>query len=412
MQICHKLFAVLLLIVSIWKVSSGSIKSNGEDQQNEIIAGKTVDTEEKIKFLVNRITKANQQLEDYKEIIKNLQNEVSKQQEENEKLKSQLQKNTNELKYTEDELGQCQRNYTVFLKLFKEEWDAYEDDQERIFETCQKYLEAHKTLREKSENNHKLLETNFESLRNETSYKDATINELKKGLAECELRYKEQNQTNKDEVASNNSTSKNADISESTTISKSLPSSCVNMTAGIQEIQIGNAKPFKAMCDGDGWMIIQRRINGTEDFNRTWKEYEDGFGDLNEEFWFGLEKIHLATNSTRQRLNMTIRSGWGADPFVIHFDDFRIGNSESFYKLESIGNYTEDWHTRNETLLKNNVNNAFSTYDANHNGNPELNCASYGAGGFWFSFDCLDYNMNEPTNGYWTSVVKLRPYSD
>ncbi|XP_060649423.1 uncharacterized protein LOC132786782 [Drosophila nasuta] len=182
MQICRKLFAVLLLIVSIWKVSSGSVKSKGEDQQNEIIANKTVETEEKIKFLVNRITEANQQLEDYKEMIKNLQNEVSKQQKENEKLKSKLQSNTNELKYTEDELGQCHRNYTFFMKLFKEEWDAYEDDQERIFETCQKYLEAHKTLRQKSEDNHKLLETNLESLRNESTYKDATINELKKSV--------------------------------------------------------------------------------------------------------------------------------------------------------------------------------------------------------------------------------------
>ncbi|XP_034099772.1 uncharacterized protein LOC117564927 [Drosophila albomicans] len=133
MQICRKLFPGFLLIVSIWKVSSGIVNSNWEDQQNEIIAGKTVKTEQKIKFLVNRITEANQQLEDYKDMIKNLQNEVSKQQEENEKLMSQLQKNTNELKYTEDELGQCHRNYTVFLKLFKEEWDAYEDDQERIF---------------------------------------------------------------------------------------------------------------------------------------------------------------------------------------------------------------------------------------------------------------------------------------
>ncbi|XP_060666470.1 angiopoietin-related protein 4-like [Drosophila nasuta] len=184
------------------------------------------------------------------------------------------------------------------------------------------------------------------------------------------------------------------------------------MTAGIQEIQIGNAKPFKAMCDGDGWMIIQRRINGTEDFNRTWQEYEDGFGDLNEEFWFGLEKIHLATSFTRQRLNMSVRVGWGTKPFAIHFDDFRIGNSESFYKLESTGNCTEHNCQADRTVFIKNVNNAFSTYDANHNGNPELNCASYGLSGWWFSFDCLDINMNEPTNGYWSSVVKLRPYSD
>ena len=32
------------------------------------------------------------------------------------------------------------------------------------------------------------------------------------------------------------------------------------------------------------------RKDGTEDFDRTWKEYEAGFGNVNGEFWFG--KIH------------------------------------------------------------------------------------------------------------------------
>ena len=27
------------------------------------------------------------------------------------------------------------------------------------------------------------------------------------------------------------------------------------------------------------WTVIQRRFNGKEDFNRTWDEYRDGFGE-------------------------------------------------------------------------------------------------------------------------------------
>ena len=37
-------------------------------------------------------------------------------------------------------------------------------------------------------------------------------------------------------------------------------------------------------CDtvtaGGGWLVIQRRINGSVDFNRYWSEYEEGFGNL------------------------------------------------------------------------------------------------------------------------------------
>ena len=45
----------------------------------------------------------------------------------------------------------------------------------------------------------------------------------------------------------------------------------------------------EAYCDttngGGGWLVVQRRQDGSVDFNRNWVEYEDGFGKLTGEFW-------------------------------------------------------------------------------------------------------------------------------
>ena len=52
-------------------------------------------------------------------------------------------------------------------------------------------------------------------------------------------------------------------------------------------------------CDtsngGGGWLVIQRRQDGSVDFNRGWRKYEDGFGKLTGEFWYGLRALHCFT---------------------------------------------------------------------------------------------------------------------
>lgn len=50
------------------------------------------------------------------------------------------------------------------------------------------------------------------------------------------------------------------------------------------------------LCDAEydkgGWVVIQYRFNGSEDFFRNWTDYESGFGTLDGEFWLGNEKIY------------------------------------------------------------------------------------------------------------------------
>ena len=56
----------------------------------------------------------------------------------------------------------------------------------------------------------------------------------------------------------------------------------------------GDSEPMaEAYCGATtgvyiGWLVIQGRQDGSVDFDRDWLDYEEGFGDLTGEFWYGL----------------------------------------------------------------------------------------------------------------------------
>ena len=56
----------------------------------------------------------------------------------------------------------------------------------------------------------------------------------------------------------------------------------------------------------DGCMVIQRNIkDGVKTFNKTWKDYEEGFGDLNGgKLWYGLKALHCFTKTGQWKLRI------------------------------------------------------------------------------------------------------------
>ena len=81
-------------------------------------------------------------------------------------------------------------------------------------------------------------------------------------------------------------------------------------TDGVYTIDPDGLGAFKVRCDmttsGGGWTIFQRRMDGSVDFYLGWKNYTEGFGDLNGEFWLGLNKIDRLSKSCQNDLRFDL----------------------------------------------------------------------------------------------------------
>lgn len=160
-------------------------------------------------------------------------------------------------------------------------------------------------------------------------------------------------------------------------------------------------------CDmttsGGGWIVIQRnRVNSKLSFDKNWKEYEDGFGDLNGDFWAGLKMMNTLTQRGQWELRVDFQNNdktWS----YLHYNKFSVGSASEEYPL-TISGYTgisgDYFTTGNEP-----ANNAkFSTYD-NDNDVWSSNCAiEYGTG--WWFYSCFDINPNyQPPISDWSTKV-------
>ncbi|GFR60639.1 ficolin-2 [Elysia marginata] len=72
-----------------------------------------------------------------------------------------------------------------------------------------------------------------------------------------------------------------------------------------------NGLNFSFLCDtitdNGGWIIIQRRVTGTTDFNRNWADYRQGFGLVHEDYWLGNDNIHTLTSSGTYELRVELQ---------------------------------------------------------------------------------------------------------
>ena len=74
---------------------------------------------------------------------------------------------------------------------------------------------------------------------------------------------------------------------------------------------------------------------------RNWTDYEEGFGNLNGEFWLGLSKIHrLTQNGTEYTLRVDL-GDFEKETRYAKYSTFNIGDSTTDYTI-TVGGYSGD----------------------------------------------------------------------
>ncbi|XP_076877728.1 fibroleukin isoform X3 [Brachyhypopomus gauderio] len=171
-----------------------------------------------------------------------------------------------------------------------------------------------------------------------------------------------------------------------------------NMTTGVYSMTRVGSKhtSFHVFCDmeasGGGWTVIQRRLDGTISFNRTWDDYKKGFGHLTGEFWLGNDKIHWLTTTRAMVLRIELEDLDGVKEFA-QYDDFYVANESLKYQL-TIGGYSGTaGNAMQESKSFNHNQKFFSTPDRDNDEYSSGSCAAYYASGWWFDA-CMAANLN------------------
>ncbi|XP_028336981.1 angiopoietin-2 isoform X3 [Physeter macrocephalus] len=111
--------------------------------------------------------------------------------------------------------------------------------------------------------------------------------------------------------------------------------------SGIYTLTFPNStEEVKAYCDmetaGGGWTVIQRREDGSVDFQRTWKEYKVGFGNPSGEHWLGNEFVSQVTNQKRYVLKIHLKDWEGNEAYSL-YDHFYLSSEELNYRIHLKG---------------------------------------------------------------------------
>jgi len=192
-------------------------------------------------------------------------------------------------------------------------------------------------------------------------------------------------------------------------ISQVIPRDCSSVTGpdGVYRISVDGTS-MEVYCEthnNNKWTVIQRRVDGSINFTRTWADYKSGFGDLEGEFWIGNTNLHhLTQNGAVIRIEL---EDWEGETRYAQYTQFMVNDETNKYRMTVTG-YTGD--AGND--LSGHSGSQFSTPDMDNDVSSD-HCAAVKGGGWWYHNYCGKslngvYHHGGPyssNNGWWDGVV-------
>ncbi|KFB41108.1 hypothetical protein ZHAS_00008566 [Anopheles sinensis] len=167
------------------------------------------------------------------------------------------------------------------------------------------------------------------------------------------------------------------------------------------------AKPFDVFCEQNkfegGWIVIQHRFDGSIDFYRNWTEYRNGFGNVDGEFWLGLEYVHQITKNRPHELLVEVKDFDGNYGYA-KYDGFEIGSETESYALKKLGTYSG---TAGDSM-QDNKDEKFSTFDRD-NDIWAASCAELYHGAWWYYYS-NSANLNGRYLNSWNDDSAMKWY--
>ncbi|KAM7003885.1 ficolin-2-like [Passerculus sandwichensis] len=139
--------------------------------------------------------------------------------------------------------------------------------------------------------------------------------------------------------------------------------------------------------DGGGWIVFQRRWDGSVNFLRDWDSYKRGFGNQLTEFWMGNDNIHFLTSLGPCELRVDLRD-FENNYYFAKYASFRVLGESEKYRLilgDFLGGNAGDSLSYHRDM-------PFSTTD-HDNDMSSFNCATEYKGAWWYN-DCHYSNLN------------------
>ncbi|XP_029933368.1 microfibril-associated glycoprotein 4-like [Myripristis murdjan] len=177
-----------------------------------------------------------------------------------------------------------------------------------------------------------------------------------------------------------------------------LPADCSDIykdksnTSGVYTIYpVGSTSGVQVYCDmtseGGQWTVIQRRMDGSQNFYRPWCDYKMGFGAAAGEYWLGLENIFHLTLRRSYELLVDMED-FDGKKVSARYSSFSIAPESYGYKLQVSG-FTDGG--AGDSLAYHNGQ-KFSTMDKDQDASS-VHCARRYLGAFWYN-NCHHANPN------------------